>query len=97
MGISVTIRLFNPDGEQVDFDFVPDSDLKDGKERIELSMAYFGAPKVGNYTLVVENIREEVIYQKEVEIVPSKYNFSISTEETESNPTAVEEHFNLRG
>ena len=78
---------------QVDFDFVPDSDLKDGKERVELSMAYFDAPKVGNYTLVVEERR----YQKEVEIVPSKYNFSIFIEETESNPTAVEEHFNLRG
>ena len=74
----LTIRLFNPDGEQVDFDYVSDSDLKDGKERVELSMAHFGAPKVGNYTLVVKNIREEVIYQKEVEIVPSKYNFNLS-------------------
>ena len=45
----LTIRLFNPDGELVDFDYVSDSDLKDGKERVELSMA-FGAPKMGNYT-----------------------------------------------
>ena len=65
----LTIRLFNPDGEQVDFDYVSDSDLKDGKERVELSMA-FGAPKVGNYTLVIKNIREEVIYQKNFEITP---------------------------
>ena len=82
----LTIRLFNPDGEQVDFDYVSDSDLKDGKERVELSMA-FGAPKVGNYTLVVKNIREEVIYQKEVEIVPSKYNFSLSILDNEVHLT----------
>ncbi|MCW3131322.1 MAG: hypothetical protein N2V73_01160 [Candidatus Methanospirare jalkutatii] len=62
----LTIRLLNPDGEQVDFDFVPDSDLKDGKEQVELSMAYFGAPKADNYTLVIENVRDKVIYRKEI-------------------------------
>ena len=74
----LSIKLIDPDGEQVDFDYVSNSDLKDGKERVELNLAYFGAPKAGNHTLVIENVRDEVIYQKEVEIVPSKYSFSIS-------------------
>ena len=28
----LTLKLFNPNGEQVDFDYVLDSDMKDGKE-----------------------------------------------------------------
>ena len=75
-------KLIDPDGEQVDFDYVSNSDLKDGKERVELNLAYFGAPKVGNYTLVIENVRDETIYQEEIEVTPPKiiieaYNISI--------------------
>ena len=64
----LTLELLNPDGEQVDFEYVPDSDLKDGKERVELSLTYFGAPKVGNYTLIVKNIRDEIIYREKIEV-----------------------------
>lgn len=75
----LTLKLFNPDGEQVDFGYIPDSDLKDGIEKIELNLAYFGAPEVGNYTLVAENIRNEIIYQKEINLLLPKYSFNIST------------------
>ena len=76
----LTIRLFNPDGECVDFDYVSDSDLKDGKERVELSMA-FGAPKVGNYTLVNFEITPKMIHLGEkIEVG----NFSIVFESIET-------------
>lgn len=61
------LKLSGPDGEQIDSEFV---DLKDGMKRIDLNLAHFGAPKIGNYTLVIENIRDEVIYQKNFEITP---------------------------
>jgi len=78
----LTLKLFNPDGEQVDFDYVSNSDLKDGKERVELNLAYFGAPKADNFTLIIENVRDETIYQEEIEVAPPKiiieaYNISI--------------------
>jgi hypothetical protein len=66
----LSLKLTDSDGKQIDFDYVSNSDLKDGRERIELNLAHFGAPEVGNYTLVIENIRDEVIYQKSFEITP---------------------------
>jgi len=68
----LSIKLIDPDGEQVDFDYVSNSDLNDGKERVELNLAYFGAPKVDNFTLIIENIRDETIYQEEIEVTPQK-------------------------
>ena len=66
----LSLKLTDPDGKQIDFDYVSNSDLKDGRERVELNLAYFGASKIGNYTLVIENIRDEIIYQKSFEITP---------------------------
>jgi hypothetical protein len=79
----LNIKLTDPDGEQSDFNYVSNSNLKDGKERVELNFAHFGAPKIGDYTLVIKNIKDEIIYQKEIEVVPSKYSFSISTVDDE--------------
>ncbi|HJH26910.1 MAG TPA: hypothetical protein C5S37_09125, partial [Methanophagales archaeon] len=70
----LSLKLTDPDGKQIDFDYVSNSDLKDGKEQVELNLAHFGAPKIGNYTLVIENIRDEVIYQKGFEITPKVVN-----------------------
>ncbi|RZN35304.1 MAG: DUF4352 domain-containing protein [Methanophagales archaeon ANME-1-THS] len=67
---SLNIKLTDLDGKQADFDYVSNEDLKDGKERVELNFAYFGAPKIGNYTLVIKNIRDEIIYQRSFEITP---------------------------
>ena len=74
----LSLKLTDPEGEQADFDFVSNSDLKDGKERVGLNLAYFGIPKAGNYTLIIKNIRDETIYREEIEVAPSKYSFSIS-------------------
>lgn len=80
------LKLSGPDGEQIDSEFV---DLKDGRKRIELNLAYFGVPTVGNYTLVIENIKDEIVYKKKIEVSPSKYDFSISTVDDEVHLTII--------
>jgi len=50
----LSLKLIDPEGEQADFDFVSNSDLKDGKKRVGLNLAYFGTPKAGNYTLIIK-------------------------------------------
>lgn len=83
----LSIKLIDPDGEQIDFDFVSNSDLKDGQERVELNLAHFGASKIGNFTLIIQNIRDEIVYQKEIEVKLPKYSFRISAVDDEVHLT----------
>lgn len=83
----LSLKLIDPDGKIVDSDRVSNQDIKDGEEKGELKLSYFGTHKSGNYTLIIKNTRDETIYREEIEVVPSKYSFSISTVDEEVHLT----------
>ncbi len=64
----LTLNLTGSNGEYVDLHFVSDMDLKDDEERVELGTSHFRWTIERSYNLTIQNIKGEVIYQKEIEV-----------------------------
>ncbi|ASJ10690.1 hypothetical protein A3L12_04945 [Thermococcus sp. P6] len=65
---SLELLLSNPEGNTVGKDFIPEEDLVDGVESVELQMADYGTtPEAGTYTLYIfDFITDEFIYSKNI-------------------------------
>ena len=82
---SLEIILSDPDGNTVGRRYIPEEDLVDGVETVEVDMARYGeTPKRGTYTLVVKTLYpEEKIYEANPTFKGAKLNITKAEYETE--------------